>query len=103
MAPRKRATSSKSGKAPAEPAEKEASSPPQTNGHSSPEAAPPAKRSKRTEQESEAPTANGKTKGSKKTTSKTPETIPEDSELNTGKTYFLKLRFLIVKYMYLRH
>ena len=91
MAPRKRAASSKTGKAPAEPAEKEASSPPQINGHGSPEAAPPAKRSKRTEQESEAPTANGKTKGSKKTASKTPETIPEDGELNTGK---IKITFL---------
>ena len=96
MAPRKRAASSKTGKAPAEPAEKEASSPPQTNGHSSPEAAPPAKRSKRTEQESEAPTANGKTKGSKKTASKTPETIPEDGELNTGKIKIALLRFLTV-------
>ena len=89
MAPRKRAASSKTGKAPAELEEKETSSPSKINGHSSPEVAPPAKRSKRTEQESEAPTANGKTKGSKKIASKTP-TIPEDGELNTGKTDFIR-------------
>ena len=109
MAPRKRAAPSKTPAAPAEPMEtetedissedgkgskavkktkkvasKEASSP-QTNGHSSSETSPPAKRSKRMEPDSEARTSNGDTKGSKKkNASKTPETILEDEELNTG-------------------
>jgi len=106
MAPRKRAASAKAVAVPAEPMDTEMdgqvsqagsgskaskkakkaashdSTSALTNGHSPTQVSPPAKRSKRTEPDPEAPTINGDSKGSrKKNASKTPETIPEDEEL----------------------
>ena len=68
-----------------------------TNGHSPTQVSPPAKRSKRTEPDPEAPTINGDSKGSrKKNASKTPETIPEDEELkNTGEIGAILISFII--------
>lgn len=117
MAPRKRAASSKAVAAPAEPMDTEMdeqasqagsgskaskkakkaashdSTSALTNGHSPPQVSPPAKRSKRTEPDPKAPTLNGDSKGSKKKTAlKTPETIPEDEELNTGEIGAILIR-----------
>ena len=86
--PKDAGSGSKASKKPKKAAAKEVSSP-TTNGHSSPEErSPPPKRSKRTEPEPEVEPpvkTNGNHKGlKKKSASKTPVTIPEDEELNTG-------------------
>ena len=121
MAPRKRAASAKAVAVPAEPMDTEMdeqvsqtgsgskaskkakkaashdSTSALTNGHSPTKVSPPAKRSKRTEPDPEAPTINGDSKGSRRmNASKTPETIPEDEELkNTGEIGAISISLFI--------
>ena len=69
-----------------------------TNGDTSPPSSPPAKRSKRNSSGKADPTPKIVTNGDakelkrKKGTKTAPDTIPEDEELNTGKTNFSNLQ-----------